>query len=83
MTRARLLLICNGCLAISALLQIITGVILACELKFADDLHAVNGFIMTALVVLHVYLNWGWFRSHFFQPLQGARRRSAQNRDNT
>lgn len=31
------------------------------------EIHEYNGFIFTALVLAHIYLNWGWIRANILK----------------
>lgn len=60
--KARILLITNILLACSAATQIATGLAMELEFKPAEEIHEVNGYILTVLILAHVVQNWGWVR---------------------
>ena len=80
MNKFKLLKISNLVLFISAGIQVLTGVVLFFDLFVMRSklfmaivqIHKYNGLIFTALVILHLALNWGWIRSQFFK--RSARR---------
>ncbi len=61
----------NGLLAISALVEIVTGLMLFFDAEYIGpvdtiDVHKYNGLIFIVLVAIHFWLNWPWFRTQFF-----------------
>jgi hypothetical protein len=71
MNLAKTLFWSNGLLLVSALLQACTGALLFFELDLVigfpvSDIHKYNGPILALLIVLHIILNWKWFKAHYF-----------------
>lgn len=57
----------NPLLILIALIQSVTGIVLALDLKltFTEsllDFHKYNGLLLVALIILHMIFNWGWIR---------------------
>ncbi|MCX5716266.1 MAG: DUF4405 domain-containing protein [Candidatus Omnitrophica bacterium] len=72
MNKAKLMKVVNPLLLLSAIIQMLTGVFLffnlfAKQLSFMSSLHEYNGIIFTALVLIHIWLNWRWFSAVFFK----------------
>ena len=75
MNKAKLLKISNLVLFISMIIEVLTGIVLFFDLFVMQaklfmamaQIHKYNGIILTALVILHLVLNWGWIRSQFFK----------------
>lgn len=70
MNKAGLLKAVNPILFISAVVQIFTGVALSLhlftpQLQTIAEVHEHNGFLLAALIITHLYLNWGWVKSLF------------------
>lgn len=70
MNRPKLLKIVNPILGLSFFAQAATGLMLffgIWESEAVAEIHEWNGFAMIALVVIHLWLNWGWVRANFFK----------------
>ena len=78
--RARLIRIATVLLAISFFVQVLTVI----GMVFFEDLalrigvfstlvraHTYNGFIFVALVLAHLYFNWGWARANMLKRRSG------------
>ena len=58
-------------LALSFLMQGVTGLIIFAEIKLPIKelifgIHEYNGLCLIAFALAHIYLNWGWIRVTFF-----------------
>jgi hypothetical protein len=72
MTKNTWLKIANPLLFLSALIQILTGFVLALkmlpsQIGFFYELHEHNGMVFVVLLVIHIILNWGWVRANFLK----------------
>lgn len=72
MNKLQLLRITNAALLASVLVQAATGLILLFEIKVPNIntvlvIHGRNGLILTALVIVHIMLNWGWIKTNFIK----------------
>jgi hypothetical protein len=59
MNKIKLLKIVNPVLGISFLLQVISVV------AGLHTLHKINGMVFIIIAIVHVLLNWGWFKANF------------------
>jgi len=64
-TRQRALIVVNGGLFLCALLQLVTAVGFVTGLAGGPFwvLHRYSGFLMLALIISHLVLNFGWIQS--------------------
>jgi hypothetical protein len=72
MKKASLLKITNPILAIVAIVQFASAIGMTLLngqnlYETVRQIHAVNGFAFFALIILHIALNWTWFRTNFFK----------------
>ena len=74
--RARLFKVATILLAASFFVQAITviGMVFFREpalragiLSALSEIHEYNGFLFTALVLVHLYLNWGWVKANILK----------------
>ncbi len=75
MDKQKALKIVNPILFVSAIIQISTGIILAFHLfkkimGFIGEVHEYNGFLLSLLILIHLYLNWSWVKATFFRKKQ-------------
>jgi len=73
MNRLKWLVWLNLVLFCSALVQIITGVMLffnlfTTRLELISELHEYNGLLFSGLVLIHLWFNWSWIKANFFKP---------------
>lgn len=71
MNKSEMLRYVNFPLAVSFLLQGVTGLVIAAEInlpikELIFEIHEFNGFLLVFLGVFHIILNWGWIRTTFF-----------------
>jgi len=70
MDKTKLLKMVNPVLFISAVIQIITSILIFSGLlrsKEVAELHEYNGIVFIVLVLIHIYLNWGWVKSQILK----------------
>lgn len=68
MGKSRFLPILNVLLFFAVLFQAATGIFEErLDETFFEHYHPLVGFIMTALVIIHLVLNWGWVKVHIFR----------------
>ncbi|MFH1189361.1 MAG: DUF4405 domain-containing protein [Candidatus Omnitrophota bacterium] len=72
MNKALALRIVNPILALSFVVQAVTGIIMLLRIKtpythLVFEAHEHNGLLMIALVTAHLTLNWGWITATFFK----------------
>lgn len=66
MNKQKALKILNPLLLIAAALQLVNVVMLKLEPPaFAYQVHEWNGYVLISLAILHLILNWSWFKSNF------------------
>ena len=75
MNKSEILRYVNLPLALSFLLQGVTGLIIFLELKLAIkelifEIHGYNGLCLIFLGGFHTVLNWSWVRATFFPTLK-------------
>jgi ABC-type nitrate/sulfonate/bicarbonate transport system permease component len=71
MNKSEMLRYVNLPLALSFIIQGLTGAIIALGLKLPIqellfEVHEYNGLLLVLLGLFHIYLNWGWIRATFF-----------------
>jgi len=70
MDKAKLFKMVNVVLLLSAAVQIVTSILIFSGMLRSEavvELHEYNGIIFIALVLMHVYLNWGWIKSQLLK----------------
>ncbi len=68
MTKQTLLKIVNPLLALLMINQALTGMFnLYLSNRAFTILHEWGGFVLSAMVIVHVALNWGWIKAQFRQ----------------
>lgn len=72
MNKLKALKIVNPILFLSFLVQLVTSLIIvlrirAPHLKAYFEIHQYNGLLFIALILVHVYLNFGWIRAAYFK----------------
>ncbi len=73
MTRNSALKILNPIVGFLFLNQFLTGVFHgALSHDTYEVLHGGGGLVLTALILLHLILNWGWIKASYFQKSKGA-----------
>jgi hypothetical protein len=58
----KLLKIVNPVLALSFLTQIASALLIEIFELPLGELHEINGYVFTALVIFHIILNWNWIK---------------------
>lgn len=69
MNKQKLLKIVNPLLSVSFVIQVVSIVLYKFEVD-TTMIHEVNGYVFIALVVCHIYLNWGWIKANIFKSLK-------------
>ncbi len=65
MNKQKLLKIINPLLFLLIILQAVNIILLKTDPpSFAYMIHEWNGYVIMALVVIHVYLNWSWIKTN-------------------
>ncbi len=77
MNKSEMLRFVNLPLALSFLAQAATALIIFSGIKLPFkalifDIHEYNGLLLITLVLVHIYLNWGWIRATFFPAKKRA-----------
>lgn len=71
MTKNTVLKIINPILGVLVINQALTGIfadkIFALNPKAFEILHEGGGYLLVALCILHVILNWAWIKANFFR----------------
>lgn len=70
MDKAKLFKMVNIALLISAAIQIVTSILIFSGILRSEavvEVHEYNGIIFIVLVLIHVYLNWGWIKSQILK----------------
>jgi hypothetical protein len=79
MNKAKLFKIATILLAVSFLVQVATVVGMVFLKSFLMrlgilgiffEIHEYNGFIFVALVLLHLFFNWGWVRANILKRIK-------------
>ena len=71
MNKVKLLRAVNTLLFTSFIVQAATGIIMAFRIRVPHmqtlfEVHEYNGFLLAALVLAHLMLNFGWIKANFF-----------------
>lgn len=70
MKKTSILKIINPLLFIIALLQAVTGAIYFLGGNGLNSIiHMIGGAVMAGLAVIHIFLNWGWVKSNYFNKI--------------
>ena len=73
MTRNSALKILNPIIGLLMLNQLLTSVFHeSISNEIYELLHGGGGLALTALIVLHLILNWGWIKTSYFKKSKGA-----------
>ena len=70
MDKDKLLKVVNIALLVSAVIQIITSLLIFSGVLRSEavaELHEYNGIVFIVLILIHVYLNLGWIKSQILK----------------
>ena len=69
MNKNKLLKVVNPVLAVSFIMEAVTGIMMAAGKgsKTTFEIHKHNGVLLIILVAAHLYLNWDWIKASFFR----------------
>lgn len=67
MNNVRVLRVVNLLLAISLLLQAITGLLYERLYSFSDVVHPINAWVILLLTAIHLYYNRRWIMQQYFR----------------
>jgi Domain of unknown function (DUF4405) len=72
LTKVVVLKITNPVLAVAAAAQAVTGMMMSLfsesiPFGLVRQLHLYTGYILIALIIIHMVLNWTWVKSTFFR----------------